>query len=136
MTILVRTPSWADRILVESGKFCPPDVTSPEQQLRYYASQFSMVEGGRLTRDFVAVRRKPRTSLEDSAFDLRQQWLAAAPDPSIRKKTESSIAVSRVARRTVAFQIVCVLGNPVDGSTHMLHPNTASGRSAEHASFK
>ena len=44
MTILVGTASWADKSLVESGKFYPPDVTSPDARLRYYASQFPIVE--------------------------------------------------------------------------------------------
>jgi uncharacterized protein YecE (DUF72 family) len=44
MTILVGTASWADKSLVDSGKFYPPEVTSPEERLRYYASQFPMVE--------------------------------------------------------------------------------------------
>ena len=44
MTILVGTASWADKSLVDSGKFYPPDVTSPEARLRYYASQFPIVE--------------------------------------------------------------------------------------------
>src|SRR6187200_1123213 len=44
MPILVGTASWADKSLVDSGKFYPPDVTSPEERLRYYASQFPMVE--------------------------------------------------------------------------------------------
>jgi hypothetical protein len=38
MTILVGKASWADKSLVDSGKFYPPDVTSPEKRLRYYAS--------------------------------------------------------------------------------------------------
>ena len=44
MTILVGTASWAGKSLVDSGKFYPPDVTSPEERLRYYASQFPIVE--------------------------------------------------------------------------------------------
>jgi len=44
MTILVGTASWADKSLVDSGKFYPPEVTSPEERLRYYASQFPIVE--------------------------------------------------------------------------------------------
>jgi uncharacterized protein YecE (DUF72 family) len=44
MTVLVGTASWADKSLVDSGKFYPPDVTSPEARLRYYASQFPLVE--------------------------------------------------------------------------------------------
>ncbi|NVB79141.1 MAG: DUF72 domain-containing protein [Kofleriaceae bacterium] len=37
------TAAWADRSLVESG-FYPDDVRSPEAKLRYYASQFPIVE--------------------------------------------------------------------------------------------
>ena len=44
MAILVGTASWADKSLVDSGKFYPPAVTSPEARLRYYASQFPIVE--------------------------------------------------------------------------------------------
>lgn len=44
MTVLVGTASWADKSLVDSGKFYPPDVTNPEARLRHYASQFPMVE--------------------------------------------------------------------------------------------
>src|SRR5512144_2187205 len=44
VTSRVGTASWADKSLVDSGKFYPPDVTSPEARLRYYASQFPLVE--------------------------------------------------------------------------------------------
>lgn len=37
------TAAWADRSLVESG-FYPEHVRSPEEKLRYYASQFPLVE--------------------------------------------------------------------------------------------
>ena len=42
--VLVGTSSWTDRSLVESGRFYPPSVTKPEERLRYYASQFPIVE--------------------------------------------------------------------------------------------
>lgn len=42
--ILVGTTSWGDRSLIEEGRFYPPDVTSPEERLRYYASQFPVTE--------------------------------------------------------------------------------------------
>jgi uncharacterized protein YecE (DUF72 family) len=41
--ILVGTASWTDRTLLESGWY-PPDVTSPEDRLRFYAEQFPLVE--------------------------------------------------------------------------------------------
>jgi uncharacterized protein YecE (DUF72 family) len=44
MTILVGTTSWTDRTLIESGRFYPPGVLNAEERLRYYASQFPIVE--------------------------------------------------------------------------------------------
>jgi uncharacterized protein YecE (DUF72 family) len=41
--ILVGTASWTDPTLLASGWY-PPEVTSPESRLRYYADQFSLVE--------------------------------------------------------------------------------------------
>jgi uncharacterized protein YecE (DUF72 family) len=40
---LVGTASWTDRTLLESGWY-PPDVTTAEERLRYYASRFPVVE--------------------------------------------------------------------------------------------
>jgi len=42
--ILVGTTSWTEKTLVESGRFYPPDVHSAEGRLRYYATQFPVVE--------------------------------------------------------------------------------------------
>lgn len=42
--ILVGTCSWADKTLVECGRFYPPHVRTPEERLRYYAEQFPIVE--------------------------------------------------------------------------------------------
>src|SRR5437762_7592332 len=42
--ILVGTASWADKPLIDSAKFYPPEAKSPEDRLRYYASQFPLVE--------------------------------------------------------------------------------------------
>src|SRR5881227_1806970 len=42
--ILVGTSSWTDKTLIESGKFYPPDAKTPEDRLRFYASQFPIVE--------------------------------------------------------------------------------------------
>jgi uncharacterized protein YecE (DUF72 family) len=43
-TILVGTSSWTDKTLIECGRFYPPSATTPEQRLRFYASQFPIVE--------------------------------------------------------------------------------------------
>ena len=42
--ILVGTSSWTDKSLIECGRFYPPSVTTPEERLRFYASQFPIVE--------------------------------------------------------------------------------------------
>ena len=42
--ILVGTASWADKSLVDSGKFYPPKVKNAEERLRYYADHFPLVE--------------------------------------------------------------------------------------------
>jgi uncharacterized protein YecE (DUF72 family) len=42
--ILVGTSSWTDKSLIESGLFYPPGATTPEERLRFYASQFPIVE--------------------------------------------------------------------------------------------
>jgi uncharacterized protein YecE (DUF72 family) len=41
--ILVGTASWTDKTLLQSGWY-PPDATTPEERLRYYAIQFPLVE--------------------------------------------------------------------------------------------
>ncbi len=42
--ILLGTASWADKPLIESGKFYPADATTPEERLRYYATRYPLVE--------------------------------------------------------------------------------------------
>ena len=42
--ILVGTASWTDKTLIASGRFYPPNDNTPESRLRYYASQFPLVE--------------------------------------------------------------------------------------------
>ena len=42
--ILIGTSSWTDPTLVKDGHFYPPDAKSADVRLRYYASQFPLVE--------------------------------------------------------------------------------------------
>jgi len=42
--IKLGTASWTDKPLIESGTFYPPAAKTPEARLRYYASQFPLVE--------------------------------------------------------------------------------------------
>ena len=44
MTVLVGTASWTDKTLVDCGRFYPKDARSAEARLRFYASQFPLVE--------------------------------------------------------------------------------------------
>ncbi len=44
MPILVGTASWTDKSLIDSRKFYPPGAKDAETRLRYYATQFPMVE--------------------------------------------------------------------------------------------
>ena len=40
---MVGTASWTDKTLLESGWY-PPEATTPEERLRFYAEQFPLVE--------------------------------------------------------------------------------------------
>lgn len=42
--ILTGTCSWADKTLVECGRFYPPQLKTAEERLRFYAEQFPLVE--------------------------------------------------------------------------------------------
>lgn len=44
MNIRVGTASWTDKTLIACGRFYPPGATTAEARLRYYASQFPLVE--------------------------------------------------------------------------------------------
>lgn len=44
MAILVGTASWAEKSLIDSGLWYPPDAKTPEARLRYYTSVFPLVE--------------------------------------------------------------------------------------------
>ena len=43
-TVRIGTASWTDRTLIKSGRFYPPGTNTAEARLRYYASQFPLVE--------------------------------------------------------------------------------------------
>src|SRR5690606_20109286 len=44
MPILTGTASWTDPTLLACGRFYPPAVRTPEARLRYYATQFKLLE--------------------------------------------------------------------------------------------
>ena len=44
MKYLVGTASWTDKTLIDCGRFYPADCKTPEARLRFYASNFPLVE--------------------------------------------------------------------------------------------
>ena len=42
--ILIGTASWTDKSLIQCGRYYPADVKTPEERLRFYASEFPIVE--------------------------------------------------------------------------------------------
>src|SRR6185369_6089526 len=44
VSVLVGTASWTDKTLIACGRFYPPGAKTAEGRLRYYASQFPIVE--------------------------------------------------------------------------------------------
>ena len=64
--ILVGTASWADQTLVKSGHFYPAEAKTPEQRLRFYATQFPVVE---VDTSFYAI----------PDFDVVRQWVDRTP---------------------------------------------------------
>jgi len=44
MNIRVGTASWTDKTLIACGRFYPPEATTAEARLRFYASRFPLVE--------------------------------------------------------------------------------------------
>jgi uncharacterized protein YecE (DUF72 family) len=67
-TIRVGTCSWADKTLLESGRFYPADVVkNPRKRLAYYASQFPIVE---VDSSYYAI----------PAAETASGWVEATPD--------------------------------------------------------
>ena len=65
--ILVGTSSWTDKTLIDSGLFYPKDVKTPEDRLRYYASQFPIVE---IDSSYYGI----------PTIDNAQRWVERTPD--------------------------------------------------------
>ena len=65
--ILVGTASWSDKSLLDSGLFYPKEAKTPEARLRYYASQFGLVE---VDSSYYAIPTP----------QVAQQWAERTPD--------------------------------------------------------
>ena len=65
--VRVGTAGWTDKTLTPKGVFYPPGVSTPEGRLRYYASQFPMVEADM---GFYAIPDRTMT----------ERWVERTPD--------------------------------------------------------
>jgi len=95
----VGTASWTDRTLIESGWY-PPEASTPEKRLRYYARQFPLVEvdatyyalPARQTATAWAARTPDGFTFNIKAFSLFTQHptkVAALP-PDLRAEVEKT----------------------------------------------
>jgi uncharacterized protein YecE (DUF72 family) len=67
MTIRIGSASWADKSLIDTGRFYPPEVTTAEGRLQYYATQFPLVE---VDSSYYAV----------PSVDATRRWAERTPD--------------------------------------------------------
>lgn len=67
MAVRVGTAAWADRALIETDDFYPPEVNTPAARMRYYATQFPLVE---VNSSFYAV----------PGPDRARRWAERTPD--------------------------------------------------------
>ena len=67
MTVLIGTAAWADPSLIGCGRFYPPDCRTPEARLRFYATQFPLVE---VDSSFYAMPRP----------EVAHQWAQRTPE--------------------------------------------------------
>src|SRR5690242_5462179 len=126
MTILVGTASWTDKSLIDSGKFYPRTANDAESRLRYYASQFSMVE---IDSSYYAIPL-PATGhfwaeRTPEHFNLQREGISAvhrAPNPAkgfserhpagARVVTDQERLLPRSATRDTAGAVAAILRSP------------------------
>ena len=95
--VLIGTSSWTDKSLIESGKFYPATATTPEDRLRFYASQFPIVENDSSTTS--AVRWKSLREPKCSRHELRWRERSSAVVMSLPRFSKASIASASVRTR-------------------------------------
>ena len=105
--ILVGTCSWAEKTLVESGEFYPPEARSAEARLRYYASCFDTVE---VDSTYYAIP------------DQRTVWLWGARTPddfTFHVKAYGALTGHAIDPRTLPADIRGVAGGPSGKSVYV-----------------
>src|SRR6185503_6899912 len=87
-TVRIGTASWTDPTMVEPGVFYPPDATTAEDRLRYYADQFPIVEVD-ATYYALPTRRLGELWLErtppDFTFDIKAHALMTAQPSEVKR---------------------------------------------------
>jgi uncharacterized protein YecE (DUF72 family) len=84
--IAVGTASWTDKTLIASKKFYPRGCNSPEDRLRYYATQFPLVE---VDSSYYAMPSPQNSALwvertpPDFTFNIKAFRLFRPPDRAI-----------------------------------------------------
>lgn len=105
--ILLGTASWADKALIDSGKFYPPDANTPEERLRYYATQFPLVEADTTyyglpqpsTTQHWAERTPPGFIFDVKAFSLFTEH--PAPIARLPKELQAQLPTELRAKRNL-----------------------------------
>ena len=82
------TASWTDPTMTAKGVFYPDDATTAEDRLRYYATQFSLVE---VDATYYALPRAPQSQLwvertpEDFVFDVKAHALMTGQPTEVKR---------------------------------------------------
>ena len=107
--VRVGTASWTDPTLIESGWY-PPEASTPEQRLRYYARQFPLVEvdatyyalPNRQTAAAWAARTPPGFTFNVKAFSLfTQHPTRVAALPADLRQAVATVGKDRVYLKDV-----------------------------------
>ena len=104
MTILVGTASWTDKTLIACGRFYPQEASAPEGRLRYYASQFPMVE-------------------VDSSYYAMPAPATAQRGPSARREASSSTSRRSGSSPATRPQPLVLPPRPAAGAAAVDEPN-------------
>jgi uncharacterized protein YecE (DUF72 family) len=87
-TVRIGTASWTDPTMTAAGVFYPDDADTPEERLRYYATQFPVVEVD-ATYYALPTRRQGELWLErtppDFRFDIKAHALMTAQPSEVKR---------------------------------------------------
>lgn len=108
--ILVGTASWTDASLIKSKLFYPPEAKSPEDRLRYYASQFPIVE---VDSSYYALpsaanaQKWTERTPDDFVFNIKAFRLLTGhqtPQASLPKDIQGELALHFVEKKNLYYK--------------------------------